>query len=1005
MQPKLAPSRAGLLACLVLGLAACSESPAPEPPAAGPPASTSSIDQQTIKVTLTEGTNLAVDSTADGQIRVLAIQGQLFVSHADGTTRALTDAYRDTREPQLDATGEHVVFHGYANGTWDIWQADIATGEVRALTNGPFDDREPQLSPDGNSLAFSSDRGGSYDIWVRNPEGAIEPFSTTDGDASSPAWSPDGASIAYALDSGPGSSLHIATRNGEPRTLTTSSGSIAGVSWRDDGRVIAFQERTIVDGAILTRLATVDVEDGTVTTQTPSDADVFPFRATWLDDDTLVYAADGFVWRDAADAPPETWPFAVDIELTRDRYTRRSRDYDAATLRTVRGIRTPQISDDGTTVFFSALGDLWRWRPNEDQLTRVTDDPFAEISFALSPDETEIALVSDKSGAPRLYVLDLETGAEEAIDIEADGVSGPRWSPNGEEIAVFTAVPTNPLGAQIVVINRRDGSQRPILDPLPEMTLSWSQNGDRLAVARLNPYSSRYREGIYELVVADAASGTTHTVVPTQHRSIRDAVLAPDGSMTYTQGGVLHRLELDANLAALESGGAVTTELTGAPAWSAAGSYLIYQNGDALKRLHAASGRVEDITPPLTFQLDEPTETYVVRAGRVFTGESDDYRENVDIFVDRGRIDRIVPAGEVDLTDVTVVDATDHVVIPGLFEMHAHMGTTSETQGRTWLAFGVTTVRDPGADPYTAKETQEAWDSGRRAGPRTHVTGFLADGNRVYYSVAEGIVSDAHLERVLARIERLELDFVKTYVRFPDQWQRRVVKFAHELGIPVSSHELYPAVAHGMDHVEHIGGTSRRGYQPKVSAKGRSYGDVVTLLAESGMGITPTAVLPGFAVIALDEPDWFETAPFDYFYGERRKTLYRMMAGRFGGGAAPDTAANNGRFLRTLTDRGALVVSGTDSPFVPYGAGLHAELRLYARAGLSSAEILRTATIQAARAAGVDAELGTITPGKLADLVIVDGDPLANIADADNVVMTIKNGRRYPLADLLALPE
>jgi imidazolonepropionase-like amidohydrolase len=270
--------------------------------------------------------------------------------------------------------------------------------------------------------------------------------------------------------------------------------------------------------------------------------------------------------------------------------------------------------------------------------------------------------------------------------------------------------------------------------------------------------------------------------------------------------------------------------------------------------------------------------------------------------------------------------------------------------------------------------------------------------------VAEGIGSDVHLDRALDRAERLQLDFIKTYVRLPDHRQERVVEFAHETGIPVSSHELFPAVAYGMDHVEHIGGTSRRGYQPKVSGLGRSYGDVVGLLAESGMGITPTAVLPGYAVVATEEPDLFATPQFDYFYGATGRQAAAMLSRMFGPGAGV-TAENNGRFIKALADADALLVSGTDSPFVPYGAGLHAELRLYARAGLTPAQILKAATVNAAKAAGVDHDIGTLLPGMIADLVVVDGDPLASIADADNVVMTVKNGRAYHLEQLMTAPE
>ena len=347
-----------------------------------------------------------------------------------------------------------------------------------------------------------------------------------------------------------------------------------------------------------------------------------------------------------------------------------------------------------------------------------------------------------------------------------------------------------------------------------------------------------------------------------------------------------------------------------------------------------------------------------------------------------------------------IVDASTQTVVPGLFEMHAHMGEPSEVQGRVWLSFGITTVRDPGSNPYVAKERQEAWDSGRRIGPRTHVTGYLTDGNRVYYSMAEGINSDAHLQMALERTAALELDFIKTYVRLPDERQKAVVQFAHELGIPVSSHEIYPAVAHGMDHVEHIGGTSRRGYQPKVSRIGYSYQDVIDLLSASGMAMTATAVLPGFAVIVGQEPDWFETPQFKHFYGEGVRRSYELMLPRFGN-TADGYARANGKLLRALTDNDAMLVTGTDSPFVPYGAGLHAEFRLYARAGVSAKDILRQATLKSAQAAGVADELGTLEPGKLADLVIVSGDPLNQIRDLDQVVMTIKNGRRYPLSDLL----
>jgi hypothetical protein len=542
----------------------------------------------------------------------------------------------------------------------------------------------------------------------------------------------------------------------------------------------------------------------------------------------------------------------------------------------------------------------------------------------------------------------------------------------------------------------------PVATPIPAQGISWSADGEFVATTQLAPYSSRYREGVYRMIVSSPTTGEHYEVEPVAHKNITSVALTPFGqAMTYVQDGQLWQQPLSEDFQPQGYPEPLTAQLTDMPSWSTGGQYVVFMSADRMIRLNVDTGAAEDITPDIQWQPFKLDATWTLLVGRLFDGVGDDYIENALITIENNRIKSI----DANSADVEVdLDASDKAAFPGLFEMHAHMGETSESQGRAWLAYGVTSVRDPGSNPYIAKERQEIWDSGKSTGPRTHVTGYLVDGNRVYYSVAEGIGSDVHLERALERAKRLELDFIKTYVRLPDTRQKRVVEFAHEIGIPLSSHELFPAVAHGMDHVEHIGGTSRRGYQPKVSALGRSYDDVVQLLAVSGMGITPTAVLPGYAVIAAEEPDFFDSPQFEHFYGASGRQAATMLARMFGGGAA-DTVLNNGKLIRDLAAADALMVTGTDSPFVPYGAGLHAELRLYARAGLTPAQILRAASVKSAQAAGVSHDIGTLQPGMVADLVLVDGDPLADIADADNVVMTIKNGRGYLLDVLLQTPR
>jgi len=979
------------------------ETPIPEAQASAPSASQAGIGKTPVKVT--EGTNLSFALSPDGQTLVFSLQGVLFSAPvAGGSASALTDYYQDAREPVWNGDGSLIIYHGYRNGNWDLWSLPAAGGDPLPLTTDAFDDREPQVSPTGGQIAFSSDRSGNYDIWLLSiADGRLTQLTNTPENEAGPTWSPDGSEIVYtaAINRQSAEIRSTSLVSGETRSLASEAGSVAGSSWSPDGSRLTYQHA--VPGS--TSLKALNPATGATETLSQTDDDVFPFRAAWMSDGSLLYAANGGIQRQGEDGTRSPIPFEATFELDRPDYERRRRNHDDTTPRRALGLSQPVISADGGQIAFTALGDLWLWAPETETLTNVTESPFAERSPRYSPDGNRIAYISDRGASggqsTGLWIYDIAQDTHTQVSLPSASVSAPAWSPDGNSVALFASIAGSPLASQLTIANLEDGSLTPVHTPIPAQGISWSSDGAFVATAELAPYSSRYREGVYQMIVASPGTGERYRVEPVKHKSMTHAALTPLGqAMTYVQDGQLWQQRLSESFQPVGYPEPLTAGLTDTPSWSSGGEYLVYMNADRMMRLNVDTGAAEDITPPVEWRPSVINASWTLKVGRLFDGTGDDYLENVLITIDGNRIAGI----EADAADaVADLDASDKSAFPGLFEMHAHMGEVSETQGRAWLAWGVTTVRDPGSDPYVAKERQEAWDSGTFAGPRTHVTGYLADGNRVYYSVAEGIGSDVHLDRALDRAKRLELDFIKTYVRLPDHRQERVLEFAHETGVPVSSHELFPAVAYGMDHVEHIGGTSRRGYQPKVTGLGRSYGDVIALLSESGMGITPTAVLPGYAVIAAEEPDLFTTPQFDYFYGANGRQAAAMLSRMFGPAAAT-TAANNGKLLKALADADALLVSGTDSPFVPYGAGLHAELRLYARAGLTPAQILKAASVNAAKAAGVEHDIGTLQPGMIADLVVVDGDPLANIADADNVVMTIKNGRAYHLPQLLSAP-
>src|SRR5262249_44663654 len=280
---------------------------------------------------------------------------------------------------------------------------------------------------------------------------------------------------------------------------------------------------------------------------------------------------------------------------------------------------------------------------------------------------------------------------------------------------------------------------------------------------------------------------------------------------------------------------------------------LLYIATDRLKLLDVASGSSRDVPIDLTWRRQNPTARFVVHAGRLIDGRQQTARTDIDIVVEGHRI-RSAEPHRAELHTGTVVDATGLSVMPGLIEGHGHqLKEDGVLFGRVHLAYGITTVRSPGAVPYEAVEDRESIDSGRRIGPRIFLTGYLVDGARPYYPLASTAPTEAVVDMEVERARRLDYDLLKTYVRLPDLLQKRAIEGAHRLGIPTSSHEIYPAALSGADSGEPTGATSRRGYSPKQSALGRSYEDVIQILAKAHMTITPTVALGGYqAAVAAD---------------------------------------------------------------------------------------------------------------------------------------------------------
>jgi hypothetical protein len=372
-------------------------------------------------------------------------------------------------------------------------------------------------------------------------------------------------------------------------------------------------------------------------------------------------------------------------------------------------------------------------------------------------------------------------------------------------------------------------------------------------------------------------------------------------------------------------------------------------------------------------------------------------RTNVDITVVGNKIVSVVAHAAANHAKAEVVDASNLTVMPGLVEFHSHLQKDfGAAQGRAWLAFGITTVRSPGNTPYEAVEDREANEAGVRPGPRVYGTGYLMEWNRVYYKMGIAISNVAQFEMELQRAKVLEHDLIKSYVRLPDLQQKRMVEFAHSIGVPVATHEIWPASLVGVDNTEHTSATSRRGYSPKMATLQTAYEDVVQLFGKSQRIFCPMISGGGARQLFTDDGA-LKLDPRFKLYPEwiQRQVAAQPVMSQAGGGGDP--TGGSGKMVLDIMRAGGLVVAGTDTP---NAVNLHGELMAYRMAGMAPFDILKTATVNPAKALGLDA--GTIEAGKLADIIMIDGDPLANIANTTKVRKVMANGRMYDTAQLAA---